>query len=172
MQNIDNQDIIKLKFELLYIIGMPAAGKSTLARQLSQKLQMPAYDLDVIITEQEGISISEIFAQKGENYFREIESQALRTTALLPTPTIVALGGGTPCFYDNMKWIKQQGTSLFLDLPFNKIAYRLQKDVINRPILSDLADSEWREKLMNIYNERLPFYEQADYRLEPLLQEA
>lgn len=143
------------------LIGMMSSGKSTLGKKLSRSLGYKFIDLDKLIERDQGQDISSIFSQKGESYFREVESRILKEIA--PDSGIVlASGGGTPCFYDNMEFIKELGFSIFLDVPATDLAKRIEnhgKD--DRPILSGATSLE--AELKRKIEERLPYYSQADF---------
>ncbi|WP_221391834.1 shikimate kinase [Dyadobacter sp. NIV53] len=144
----------------IILIGMMSSGKSTLGKKLSRSLGYRFVDLDKLIEKDQGCDISTIFSQKGETYFREVESRILKEIA--PESNVVlASGGGTPCFYDNMDFIKNLGISIFLDVSATDLAKRIEnhgKD--DRPVLSGAASLENALKLKII--ERLPYYSQAD----------
>lgn len=145
----------------IILIGMMSSGKSTLGKKLSRSLGYKFVDLDKLIERDQGSDIPSIFSQKGESYFREVESRILKEVP--PNNSIVlAAGGGTPCFFDNMKFIKNLGVSIFLDVPAADLAKRIEnhgKD--DRPILSGAASLELEIKRR--IEERLPFYSQADF---------
>jgi shikimate kinase len=142
------------------LVGMMSSGKSTLGKKLARLLNYKFIDLDKLIEQDQDSDIPSLFAQKGEPYFREVESRVLRS--LEPQQGIVlASGGGTPCFHDNMQFIKNMGVSVFLDVPASNLAKRIRshgKD--DRPILSGAASLE--ATLQSKIDERLPYYSQAD----------
>lgn len=149
----------------IVLVGMPASGKSTLGKQLAQKLQFPFIDLDALICEQAGCSIPDIFAQGGEEAFRQAEQNALHG-ALKQANLVLATGGGTPCFFDNMQIINQTALSIYLQVPLKVLAQRIQaqKDSI-RPLYSHLDESALILKLQKIFEQRSPFYQQAQLSL-------
>lgn len=146
--------------ERIYLLGMPGSGKSTLSKQLAKEINYHFLDLDEWIVQHERNSISEIFAIKGEEYFREIERKALLYSLTLQK-TVIATGGGTPCFFDNMQIIKNNGFSIFLDVPLEVLAQRVSKEVNTRPLLNT-ENKEVIDQLTEKYNYRLPFYRQAE----------
>ncbi|GAB4190212.1 MAG: shikimate kinase [Thermoflexibacter sp.] len=146
--------------ERIYLLGMPGSGKSTLSKQLAKEINYHFLDLDEWVVQHERNSISEIFAIKGEEYFREIERKALLHSLTLQK-TVIATGGGTPCFFDNMQIIKNNGFSIFLDVPLEVLAQRVSKEVNTRPLLNT-ENKEVIEQLREKYNYRLPFYRQAE----------
>src|SRR6185503_20434689 len=98
----------------IFLLGLPGSGKTTLGKELSNALRLPFVDLDSEIERLEGKKISEIFAANGEEYFRNLESSELRKRCTSKGEFVMATGGGTPCFFDNMEWINRAGKSIFL----------------------------------------------------------
>jgi len=149
------------KTDRIFLLGMPSAGKSTFGKALSGLLGWNFTDLDACIEAVEGHSIPEIFAQNGEGYFREVERRVLRET--LPLRHVVATGGGTPCFFDNMDFLKQHGICLFLEVPTEVLAKRSLQQHGQRPLLKEATDLVALQKLLHQkYQQRIPFYRQAD----------
>lgn len=141
------------------------AGKSFLGQQLAKDLGYNFVDLDVIIEKKEASSITTIFEKKGEAYFRKLEQQCLWETALLSN-TIIALGGGTPCFENNMDWIKHNGISFFLDVSLEVLVQRLSNETQKRPLLKDKNQQELGLFIAQKLEERYPSYNQATYILK------
>ena len=149
-----------LTLKNIYLIGMPSSGKSTLGKRIADTLHYRFVDTDRLIVREEGRSVADIFAQSGEDYFREAERRVLRT--IRPgSSLVVATGGGMPCFHDNMAYINATGVSVFLDVPvevlYNRMLAHAQHD---RPLYSH-KDPELRQSLQLRYQNRLPFYSQA-----------
>ncbi|SDL78038.1 shikimate kinase [Catalinimonas alkaloidigena] len=148
--------------ETIFLIGMPGCGKSTLGRALAAALDYTFVDLDAQIEADEGRTIRDIFAQDGEVIFREIEARTLRKVAAQPH-TIVATGGGTPCFHDNLAVIHAQGISLFLDTSLSTILARME--AAERAVRPLLAQEDLKAKLEELYTRRISYYAQADLRI-------
>lgn len=143
---------------------MMSSGKTTLGKKLARALNYQFVDLDKLIEKDQGMEISSIFSQRGETYFREIESRMLQETAS-QKGIVLASGGGTPCFFDNMDTIRKMGISIFLDVPAEDLARRIEnhgKD--DRPILS--GSTSLVETLRHRIEDRLPYYTQADFTLK------
>lgn len=143
---------------------MMSSGKTTLGKKLAKALNYQFVDLDKLIEKDQGMEISAIFAQQGEAYFREVESRILKETSA-QKGIVLASGGGTPCFFDNMDVIKAMGVSIFLDVPAEDLARRIEnhgKD--DRPILS--GTTSLVDTLQNRITDRLPYYSQADFTLK------
>lgn len=145
----------------IFLVGFMGSGKSTLGKKLATHFQADFIDLDTEIEKKCGKSVNEIFDTEGENFFREKEKEALRN---LPDKEIlfVATGGGTPCFHDNMKWMKEHGVVIYLNLPTAILIGRLKNDKKNRPLIKTLDDKALSNYINEKLEERNPFYEQAD----------
>jgi shikimate kinase len=150
----------------IYLIGMPSSGKSTLGKPLAKALRYQFVDMDEWIESQEGLWISEIFQLKGEAFFREKERETLRKFPL-NQGFVIATGGGTPCFFDNMDYIKATGKSIFLDVSPEQLWTRMLKSESNhRPLFDTKNMEQLRIDLQTRYRQRLPFYQRADLCVE------
>ena len=125
----------------IYLTGFMGCGKSHTGRRLAALLGLPFLDLDEAIESAAGKPIRAIFADAGENVFRELETAALRQTAALP-PTVVSTGGGAPCFNANMDWMNRHGTTVFLDPPLSVLLRRLESGRAHRPLLRSADELE------------------------------
>jgi shikimate kinase len=124
-------------------------------------LGCPFFDLDQMMEQGEGGTIAQLFTGMGEERFRELEHQYLKKLADLKA-AVVATGGGTPCFFNNMEMINQMGTSIFLDLPPREIALRLsEKGIEKRPMLRGKSREEIAYTLEQLRLKRMPFYSQS-----------
>lgn len=151
----------------IFLIGMPSSGKSTLGRQLAKRLDYQFIDMDDLIINQELSSVFEIFKYKGEDYFRQVESKVLK--GIKPNQKlIIATGGGVPCFFDNMDFIKANGTSIFLNVQPEDLLKRIQKsEGNNRPLIDKRKTNEiLLNELRERYENRLKFYQQADIQID------
>lgn len=163
-----------MKKTLIYLIGMPASGKSTFGQLLVDKIgtEKPYHflDLDKLIEEQSRMTIPHIFREYGEDIFREKEQKALQTTFNLEK-TIIATGGGTPCFFDNLEKMKEHGMVCFLDVEIEILAKRTfktqQEQNDNRPLFKDAASFEQLYKLISQkWNDRKEFYQKAHFEVK------
>jgi len=146
----------------LFLIGLLGSGKSFLGKELSKELKLPFIDLDDILEKKEGMKVSEIFTAKGEEYFRMLEAAALREQNT-QKKFVMATGGGTPCFHDNMSFINQTGTSVFLNIPVSEIVKRLNGEQRKlRPLLANVPDDQLQATLEAMLQSRLQFYKQAN----------
>lgn len=146
----------------IYLIGMPAAGKSTFGRALAQALSLSFTDLDHYIAELAQKSIATIFEQEGETYFRTLERDALHKLSA-QNNIVIATGGGTPCFFDNIAYMLSQGQVVFLETDLETLAERILQQS-GRPMFAGLSSEQIQEKLEILYKKRLPFYRQAPIR--------
>ena len=134
----------------IFLTGFMGAGKSFLGMLWAQDNNLPFYDLDTLIEEEERTTIDKIFATKGEAYFREKEAAVLRNTERFKN-AIIACGGGVPCFFDNMNWMNKNGTTVFLNENIENIFHHLINDKKQRPLLL----SRTPDDLQNIIKEKL-----------------
>ena len=144
----------------LFLIGFMGSGKSYWGRRLADAWQMPFVDLDERIVAEQGKSIPEIFQEQGEAAFREMERAALHALAQFP-PAIVATGGGTPCFFDNMDWMNSRGLTIYLKASPALLAARLLPEKKRRPLLANIPDSALEAFIAQKLEERMPFYNLA-----------
>ena len=151
----------------LFLIGLPGSGKSTLSKKLAWQLCLPFLDLDTIIEQTAGQPIRTIFAQRGEEAFRKLEQQALHQVTEQQEAFVLATGGGAPCFFDNMEYMNRQGITIFLDVPIATIVQRMQgAQVIDRPLLQELDQSQMVQEYTAKFEKRLPVYRQAHVTID------
>lgn len=136
------------------------SGKSYWGRRLAERLGCRFIDLDDRIEALEGRPVSELFAAHGEAWFRQREADCLRQTQQWPE-AVIAAGGGTPCFHENMRWMNDHGRTIFLDAPVELLARRLGKGQTHRPLIQGLGESELPDFIRDKLTERMPFYRQA-----------
>ena len=133
------------------------SGKTYTGRKLAEKMEMPFVDLDEWLEAKEGKSIKSIFEINGEAYFREAERDALREMAQFPA-IIVSCGGGAPCFHQNLRWMNQQGITIYLQAPVEVLAYRLAHQQEQRPLLGAMNKETLKQYIYTKLEEREPFY--------------
>ena len=146
----------------IFLLGMPAVGKTTLGKALAVHLTLPFFDLDEEIAKATANTSKVIFESKGEAYFRKIETSVLHTLISDKQTFIMATGGGTPCFYDNLTLMNKVGLTVFLYLPIATLVRRLSKLAIaQRPLLTSVTPSELDAALRNMLQQRMSHYLQA-----------
>ena len=146
----------------ILLLGYMASGKSVVGKRLSEKMYLPFIDLDEYIEKQEKLSVSEIFSQKGEIYFRKIEHQYLNELLNNDAKFVLSLGGGTPCYAGNMDAIlKADVISFYLQTSVKILAERLIEGKTQRPLVANLSDEKAVEFIAKHVFERRFFYEQA-----------
>ncbi len=138
------------------------SGKSYFGKKISEKYNLPYIDLDHYIEDNECQSISDIFKLKGENYFRQLEEITLKKIILLKNKHVIALGGGTPCYKNNMEQIKKNGFVIYLKNEFELLLHRIKNEELSRPLLQHYLTENNIEKLKCLYEERHLIYQQAD----------
>lgn len=150
----------------IILLGLPGSGKSTFGRMVARKLNFAFVDLDQVIEAETGKKIREIFQEEGEGKFRELESYHLEKVLNGVEGFVLATGGGTPCFNDNMDLINRNGISVYLDVSLEEIFRRLHKDEGGkRPLFAGLDEGEMILKLKNLLADREYYYNQAKIKL-------
>jgi shikimate kinase len=142
----------------IYLVGFMGSGKTTIGRELAARIDAPFFDLDELIESAEKLSIREMFAQKGEPYFRKRERDLLRSTRHLDS-AVIATGGGTFTFDENIQFIQSEGLSVYLSAPYALLRARIStKD--DRPLFrDDLSTHE-------LYANRIRYYRMSDLTID------
>lgn len=153
------------KADIVFLIGMPGAGKTHWGKALAQQYAIAHIDLDTFIEAQYGRSIAAIITQEGEARFREIEHQTLlQLVHTIDRKTVISLGGGTPCYYPTMAWLNEVGTTVYLRASLPTLLHHLSlSPTEQRPLLSVPNKAMLQAKLSQLLNHRKAFYEQAHY---------
>lgn len=152
----------------VFLIGFMGSGKSTLGQAAARALGWAFYDLDDYLEAQTGQTIAALFATEGEAAFRARERAALDQLVATPGPDrLVACGGGTPCFGDNMAHLRQSGYTLYLRPDLDTLLARLRRDRLHRPLLRDIPDAQLDAHIQAMLRLRAPFYQQAHAILSP-----
>lgn len=154
-----------MKNELVFLCGFMGCGKSTYGKLLAELLSYDFIDLDEYIEQKYHLSITELFNKIGEVDFRDSETQALHEILLLPNSKVISLGGGTPCFNNNVELIKSNGLLVYIKLEPNQLFERLKHAKLNRPLLSGKSNVELLSYIAETLKTRAFFYEQAHITL-------
>lgn len=137
-------------------------GKTTAGRELAKRLDWTFYDLDHYIEARYLKTISQIFEDEGETKFREIESNMLKEVGEFEN-VVIACGGGTPCFFDNMEFMKQQGKTIYLKASAEALTKRLISCKVNkRPLIQGKSEAELLDYVSENLEKREPFYSEAE----------
>lgn len=147
----------------IFLIGYMGCGKSTLGRALARLSPLEFIDLDNYIENRFHASISDLFSSRGEDGFRKVE-QAMLDEVSRFCNVVVACGGGTPCFFNNMELMNERGTTVWLTTPIERIYERLQRNRSKRPIIADKTDSELMRFITDALAARQPFYSMAQHQ--------
>lgn len=154
----------------VFLIGFMGSGKTTFGKRLAAKLKLSFIDLDEAICENQKIeSIKALVDAKGIDFFRKVESEVLKK--LNVDAAVISTGGGTPCYFDNLPWMKSKGIVVFLNLDEGVIVSRLKTTDLNeRPLLKGLDEEGLKLFVNEKLAERMPFYSQADITFNPVVQ--
>ena len=144
----------------IILIGFMGSGKTTLGRALAKALGLTFIDLDNYIELRHCKSINQIFAERGEEGFRNIERNLLHEVCEFED-VIISSGGGTPCFFDNIDYMNAQGTTIYLRVPNERLLTRLKIAKSRRPLLKDKNDEEIEQFIVEQMQRREPFYTKA-----------
>lgn len=148
----------------IILIGYMGSGKSSVGKKLAEVLNIPFMDMDSQIEKTEGISISRIFSEKGEIYFRKVENKILKKLLHQPDNFVLATGGGTPCYGDSMEYIMKQEdvVSVYLKPSLKNLVTRLAIEKDERPLLKHLnSEMELEDFIIKHLFERSFYYNQA-----------
>ena len=150
--------------EKIFLVGMMGSGKSHWTKKIAKWIKSGGYDLDNLIEMNEEKTIAEIFTEEGEEQFRKTEAKILRWFKE-KKKYVLATGGGTPCFQDNMAWMKKEGIVIWLDESEDILVKRLVEEKAHRPLIADLSEQDLTKFIKDKLVERHAFYSQANYRL-------
>jgi len=146
----------------IFLIGFMGSGKTYWGQQLSQKLGIPFFDLDAQVINSEGLSINEIFEKYGEEYFRLKEKGTLHIITESHSSFVMGCGGGSPCYFNNIEYMNQSGTTVWINTPIQVLFKRLLKEKQQRPLLKGLTDEQLLGFIIKKFSDRKIYYEQAD----------
>lgn len=154
----------------IILIGFMGAGKTTIGRQLALALGLQFYDLDWYIEMRYHKKVSEIFAEEGEEHFRDLERRMLHEVAEFED-VVISCGGGTPCFGDNMQYMNQQAETVYLKLEPEVLAMHLSMGRTVRPLILNKTGDELLSYIKETLKTREPFYTQARHIVDVSLMD-
>ena len=137
------------------------SGKNLISKELSVLNNFKIFDLDTEISKQNNRSITEIFKEKGEIFFRKTEKEVLEKILSTEKNIILSLGGGTPCYYNNINRINEKTISVFLKTNVKTLTQRLSSEKDKRPLIQNISNEDLPEFIAKHLFERNPFYNQA-----------
>jgi shikimate kinase len=146
----------------VFLIGYMGSGKTAVGKYLAKEMGLQFIDLDAFIENRYHKTVGEIFAEKGETEFREIERKMLREVAHFED-VVISTGGGTPCFFDNMSVMNQSGVTIYLKSGVNELMRRLSVGKEKRPLIKNKSEEELKTFITANIEKREPFYNQATY---------
>ena len=149
----------------IFLIGFMGCGKSTIGKKLAKTLSCKFIDLDKYIEGKTGKSIQQIFKEKGEKYFRVLETESLMEICKSDN-LVIATGGGTPCFFDNMQRILDKGICIYLKMEANNLTKRLSKEKSKRPLIENLTEKYLVNFIRKKLVEREVFYNKANHIIQ------
>lgn len=150
----------------IFLIGFMGSGKTHWGKLLADRLSMPFFDLDELIVKTEEKTIPEIFSNEGEEYFRYKEKEILEQLVADHESCIVSCGGGTPCFFNNIDFMKKEGEVVWLNTALDVLVQRLLKEKQQRPLLKMIPDTELKNFIFKKLQDRRLYYEQADLTIK------
>lgn len=149
----------------IILIGFMGAGKTTVGKALAAELGVTFYDLDWYITMRYHRTVTELFEERGEEGFRDLEQRMLHEVAEFEN-VVVSCGGGTPCFYDNMDYMNQQADTVYLKAEPAVLAMHLKMGKGRRPLIEGKTPEELEEYVHETVSSREPYYTKAKYTLD------
>jgi len=147
----------------IVLLGYMASGKSVVGKILAETLTIQFIDLDSFIEHNEQMTITEIFETKGEIYFRKIEGEYLQELLNSSESSVISLGGGTPCYGNNMDFIENKSNSFYLKASIDTIFERLKNETSQRPLVAEIGPENLKEYIAKHLFERAPYYERAHH---------
>lgn len=146
----------------IFLTGYMGAGKTTLGKAYAQAMSLDFIDLDWYIEGRFHKTVREIFSERGEEGFRQLEQRMLHEVAEFEN-VIISTGGGTPCFFDNMDYMNASGITVFLNVSTDVLFRRLKAGKQKRPLLANKTDEELKSSIVEALQARMPFYLKAQH---------
>ena len=154
----------------IFLIGYMGAGKTTLGKAFSRELGLTFIDLDWYIEERFHKTVQQLFSERGEQGFRELEQKMLHEVAEFED-VIISCGGGTPCFFDNIDYLNQQGDVVYLKVEPETLYKHLKMGKVERPLLKGKSEEELITFIREQLEKREPFYTKARHILDVTLMD-
>ena len=154
-----------LEMKRIFLLGYMGAGKTTVGKLLAKRMNLSFIDLDFYIEGRYRKKISDLFTVHGEDGFRQIEQRMLKEVAEFED-VLVSTGGGTPCFFHNMDFMNQKGTTVYLKVSVNELASRLETCKQTRPVLKNRSGEDLKKFISDSLEGRRAFYEKAQIHFE------
>ena len=154
----------------IFLTGYMGAGKTTLGKALARELHVPFIDLDWYIEERFHKAVGELFTERGESGFRELEKSMLHEVGEFED-VVISTGGGAPCFFDNMEYMNRQAQTVYLKASPDVLFQHLKMGKVERPLLKDKTEEEMKQYIRDSLAIREPFYSRAQYTLDVSLLE-
>jgi shikimate kinase len=162
---------------VVFLVGFMGSGKTHYGKLLASSMGVPFADLDALIEDEEGMTVTEIFKEKGESYFRKCESRILHTipsffsTHMIKNDHkfsifgVLSCGGGTPCFNHNMEWMNEHGVTVWIAPEVDILIKRLIGEQSKRPLIASLSEPELRIQVEQRLNDRDVYYKQSNLKI-------
>lgn len=163
--SIIHQSGTYLPGQCIFLLGFMGTGKTAWGSRWSQRFQMPFLDLDELIEQEAGKSVVDIFEKEGEDFFRIKEAELLRSKCD-EAGHIIACGGGTPCFYENMQWMNEKGFTIYLSANAPFILNNVLAEKEKRPLVKNINEAELLFFIEQKMKERVSFYNMANLVLD------
>ena len=144
----------------IFLLGFMGTGKTYWGRLWAAQQNLHFFDLDTEIEKHTGLTIPQIFEQHGETFFREQERERLLSFEKEDN-FILSTGGGTPCFYNNMQWMNENGLTIYLDTPLALLKERLIKEKMHRPLIKQLDEQGIEHFIETSIRKRKEYYSRA-----------
>lgn len=145
----------------IFLIGFMGVGKTTVGKKLAASLHIPFLDLDSYIAQQQNMSVADIFHHFGEDYFRICESKCLQEIIAAHKNVVLACGGGTPAYLNNMQLMNGNGTTIYMYAGFDFLMSRIKQSTVIRPMVKKQEEKSSGNGLLMLFEQRKPVYERA-----------
>jgi len=150
----------------IFLVGYMGSGKSTAGKKLASKLNFDFVDMDKFIEAEYDMSIEEIFSKKGQSEFRAMEHNALKKLLTVSKNTVISCGGGTPCYYNNMELMNNNGITIYLKMSADSLANRLINAKDHRPLIDGKTHDELKKYITEHLEKREDFYHKAQFTVK------